>query len=145
MHKDVKSRRESEYPVWYSDIEKPDLPCELSHVIECDEDKINEYRNKVEFTIGRRYEDNEICIGFNKGNISKGIIYVDYPDNIKAISKESIMAAKILETIVKASGLEPYDRMKNEGYWRIVLFRESKSTKEVLVSVVVTEGQNEEI
>ena len=59
-------------------------------MIECDEDYINEYRNKVEFTIGRRYEDQALCVGFNKGNISKGIIYVDYPDNIKAISKESI-------------------------------------------------------
>jgi len=44
------------------------------------------YRNKVEFTIGRRYENNEICVGFNKGNMNKGILYVDYPDNIKAIS-----------------------------------------------------------
>jgi hypothetical protein len=48
----------------------------------------------VEFTIGRRYEDNAICVGFNKGNMSKGIIFVDYPDNIKAISGESIHVAK---------------------------------------------------
>ena len=41
----------------------------------------------MEFTIGRRYEDNEICVGFNKGNMNKGIIFVDYPDNIKSISK----------------------------------------------------------
>lgn len=70
------------------------IPCEFSKIIETDPEYINEYRNKVEFTIGKRYEDNQICVGFNKGNISKGIIYVDYPDNIKAISKESISVAK---------------------------------------------------
>jgi hypothetical protein len=73
------------------------IPCELSHVIECDAEFINEYRNKVEFTIGRRYEDNAICVGFNKGVINRGIMYVDFPDNIKVISKESIMVAKIVE------------------------------------------------
>ena len=55
-------------------------------MIECDENYINEYRNKVEFTVGKRYEDNKICVGFNVGNMNKGIIYVDYPDKIKSIS-----------------------------------------------------------
>lgn len=89
------------------------IPCELSHIIECDEQYLNGYRNKVEFTIGRRFEDNEICVGFNKGNISKGIIYVDYPDNIKAISPESLQVAKTVEKIIKDLGEEPYDRTNN--------------------------------
>ena len=83
-------RHKEIYPVWYDKLGKPELPCELSGVIECDKEFVNEYRNKVEFTIGRRYQDNEICVGFNVGNFNKGIIFVDYPDNIKAISKESI-------------------------------------------------------
>jgi len=53
------------------------------------------------FTIGRRYEDNEICVGFNKGNINKGIIYVDYPDNIKVISSIALWAAKNIRTNCK--------------------------------------------
>ncbi len=62
------------------------MPCELSHVIECDADYIDGYRNKVEFTIGKRYEDDKICVGFNKGSMNKGNLFVDYPDNIRAIS-----------------------------------------------------------
>ena len=81
----MKKNRE-EYPKWYSEMGTPKIPCELSHIIECDPEYINAYRNKVEFTIGRRYEDNKVCVGFNKGNINKGILFVDYPDNIKAIS-----------------------------------------------------------
>jgi hypothetical protein len=46
--------------------------------------------------------------------------------------------------VVIDSGLEPYDRIKNAGYWRILLYRESKKTKQVLISVVVTEGQEPE-
>ena len=123
LEKDIKNSGE-ERPRWFSP--NNELPCPLSHVIESDLDYINEYRNKVEFTIGKRYEDNEICVGFNKGNLSKGIIYVDYPDNIKAISQTSIFVAKRVEAIVKRSQLEPYDRNKNQGFWRILLYRESK-------------------
>ena len=88
---DVKAKREDEYPRWYSNEMKAlKQPCELSHIIECDENFRDSYRNKVEFTIGRRYQDNAICVGFNTGNLSKGITYVDYPDGIKTNSAESV-------------------------------------------------------
>ena len=78
----------------------------MSHVIECSKNYLEGYRNKVEFTIGKRYENpDEVCVGFNKGNVNKGIIFVDYPDKIKVISKESLEAAKRMEVIVKQSGL----------------------------------------
>ncbi|CDW77363.1 tiny fragments locus 9c protein [Stylonychia lemnae] len=137
LKKDIKKNNEVK-PKWYPETEQ-NIPCPLSEIIECDEDYINEYRNKVEFTVGRRYEDNEICVGFNKGNMNKGILYVDYPDTIKPISKNSIRAAKQLEKIIKESQIEPYDRKSNQGYWRILLYRESKKTKQVLICVVVSQ------
>jgi tRNA/tmRNA/rRNA uracil-C5-methylase (TrmA/RlmC/RlmD family) len=103
-------------------------PCELSHIIECDENFRDSYRNKVEFTIGRRYQDDAICVGFNTGNLNKGITYVDYPDNIKTNSAESVKVAKTIENLIKESGVEPYDRRINQGYWRLLLFRESRRT-----------------
>lgn len=136
--KDLKNSDE-QMPSWYTkELQDMGMPCKLSHIIECDEGFRDQYRNKVEFTIGKRYEDNEICVGFNKGNLNKGITFVDYPDNIKAISHQSIQAAKTLEAYVKQSGIEPYDRRINQGYWRILLYRESKQTKEVLISVIVS-------
>ena len=69
-------------------------PCPLSHIIECDEENRDQYRNKVEFTIGRTYADNSICVGFNVGNPSKGITFVDYPEGIKTNSVESVNVAK---------------------------------------------------
>lgn len=100
----------------------------MSHIIECPEAYRNCYRNKVEFTIGRRYQDNAICIGFNTGNLSRGITFVDYPDEIKTNSFESVMVAKAVEKLVIESGLEPYDKRINQGFWRLLLFRESKRT-----------------
>jgi hypothetical protein len=64
--------------------------CKLEKVIECDSNYIDGYRNKVEFTIGREFIDQSqegpLCVGFNIGNLAKGIIYAGRPDNIKVIS-----------------------------------------------------------
>jgi tRNA/tmRNA/rRNA uracil-C5-methylase (TrmA/RlmC/RlmD family) len=65
---------------------------------------------------------------------------VDYPDGIKTNSAESVQVAKVIEQIVKESGVEPYDRRINQGYWRLVLFRESRRTNQVLISVTVSDG-----
>ena len=88
-------------PSWYRDIfhkvkdEGKIVPvCPLEKIIECDQDYIPGYRNKVEFTIGREFgglplNENKgpICIGFNQGNMSKGIMFVGKPDKVKVISE----------------------------------------------------------
>jgi hypothetical protein len=113
---EVKIKENREFPpMWYADIHRKHIDektiepvCPLEKVIECDQDYIEGYRNKVEFTIGRSFgglpigEENkgEICIGFNQGNMSKGIMFVGKPDNIKVISKESVIVAKKFEGII---------------------------------------------
>jgi len=122
--------------------------CPLDHVIECDENIREGYRNKVEFTVGRKFkgigEQGPICVGFNLGNMAKGIVFVDEPDTIKVISKESIYVAKEMEKIIQKMDIEPYDRSINQGFWRIILYRESKKTKECMISVVVTKNHIED-
>ena len=86
-------------PTWYIDThlkikaspDKTYIPaCPLEKIIECDPNYRNGYRNKVEFTIGRSFkairEKGPICVGFNIGNMAKGILFVEKPDNIKVIS-----------------------------------------------------------
>jgi tRNA (uracil-5-)-methyltransferase len=41
---------------------------------------------------------------------------------------------------VNASGLEPFNKSKIEGFWRIFLYRESSITNQALISFVVTDG-----
>jgi hypothetical protein len=40
--------------------------------------------------------------------------------------------------MVIQSGVEPYDKRKNQGFWRLLLFRESKRTNQVLISIIAT-------
>jgi tRNA (uracil-5-)-methyltransferase len=113
-------------------------------------ENIDKYRNKVEFTVGRTYkppteegrlwDEGDICVGFNRGNAFKGIVFVERPDAIRVNSDESLAVAKIFEEIVKESGVGPYEKNSNSGFWRILVVRESKTTKQMLVSVVVTKG-----
>lgn len=109
------------------------------------------YRNKVEFTVGRAYaestdpsrlfDEGEITVGFNRGNQYKGINFVESPDAIKVNSEASILVAKTFQDIVRQSGLSPYEKNSNQGYWRVLVVRESKQTKEMLVSACVTKGE----
>ena len=60
----------------------------------------------------------------------------------RVISKESLSVAKTVEQVVsdihETHSVEPYDRLKGEGFWRILLYRESKATKEALISLIVS-------
>ena len=75
----IKENREFP-PLWYADIHRKHIDekivepvCPLYKVIECDQDYLEGYRNKVEFTVGRSFgglpigDENkgEICVGFN--------------------------------------------------------------------------------
>jgi len=105
-------------------------------------DTLEGYRNKVEFTVGRVYAppregveelwntEAPICVGFNRCNLAKGIEFVEKPDNIKVNSVESVFVAKQFEEIVLESPeLQPFHRSSGKGFWRILLYRESKVTK----------------
>ena len=48
------------------------------------------------------------------------------------------------EKMVIESGLEPFDKVTLKGFWRLLLFRESKKTKEVLISFIVSEELDKE-
>ena len=131
-------------PAWYRQSKEMPLSDDIIH-----SDALEGYRNKVEFTVGYQYApprdgENElwskgpVCVGFNRGNLAKGISFVEKPDSIKVNSAESLIAARKFERIVAESGLPPYDKSVNRGFWRILVYRESKVTKQVLICVVVS-------
>ena len=67
-------------PMWFR--QRPELPLE-EEVIN-NGARIDGYRNKVEFTIGHKYnleaeKIDGVCVGFNVGDSSKGINFVDDP------------------------------------------------------------------
>lgn len=91
-------------PTWYKSLgESHELPLsgDIIH-----SERLDGYRNKVEFTVGRIYEparegveelwntEAPICVGFNRGNLVKGIEFVERPDSIKVNSQDSLIIAK---------------------------------------------------
>ena len=129
------------------------LPCDFEGVIRWDEDHMQGYRNKIEFTIGRNYEDNQLCVGFLKANATQGLFFVDYPKDLPHISKESVECAEKLQQIIRKLeedyGLTDYNWITHKGSFRTLIYKESKRTNEKLISVVITrdsmlEGQFDE-
>ncbi len=104
---------------------------------------LNGYRNKVEFTVGRGYAPPRqgvdelwnaqapINVGFNRSNLSKGISFGENGDKVKVNSSQSAYVAAIFQEIVRngPKELEPFDKASGKGFWRILLYRESKVTK----------------
>ena len=139
-------------PAWYEQLgEGKPMPLdpEIIHT-----DVLDGYRNKVEFTVGRMHAparegvdelwnpEGPICVGFNRGNLGKGISFVEKPDNIRVISAESIRVAKQFEEILQEcpAELEPFNKATGKGFWRILLYRESKMTRQVTITVVVSKA-----
>lgn len=81
-----------------------------------------------------------MCVGFNIGDSQKGVTFVDSPQGTRVNSDESLQAAQLCQSIVSESGIEPFNKQKIEGFWRIFLYRESKVTRQALVSICVSDS-----
>lgn len=118
------------------------LPCEFEDIIPCDKEYMKGYRNKVEFTVARNFEDNKICIGFNKVANSSGMTFVDYPTDLPHISDQSVAFAEKLQGLLREYeekyGIKEFDTLKHEGAWRTMIYKESKRTGESLVSLAIS-------
>ena len=82
IDKEIKRKAEPT-PNWYKNNPVMPLVPEIIH-----SDMLEGYRNKVEFTVGRQYappregkdelwSPGPICVGFNRGNLAKGISFVE--------------------------------------------------------------------
>ena len=151
LDKDIKKKIEVA-PAWYANLgDDKSMPLDpnILHT-----DILDGYRNKVEFTVGRAYApprpDHEelwnpeapICVGFNRSNLKKGISFVESPEAIRVNSAESLLVAKQFEEIVRSSPpeLKPFDKASGKGFWRILLYRESRTTRQVLICVEVSKA-----
>ncbi|XP_076647500.1 tRNA (uracil-5-)-methyltransferase homolog A [Halictus rubicundus] len=101
------------------------LPCELLPILSTD--KITEYRNKCEFTVGRSTDSNETMIGFRLSSYAAGSTAVGPIDDLCHIPSRMKTVIKILEEFVRNSGLEPFQPVDHSGHWRQVTVRTTQS------------------
>lgn len=87
-------------------------------------------------------------VGFNKGSYHNQTIMVETPRNVKIISRQTKLVVALLEHFIRTRfpTLLPYDRIKQVGFWRYLIVRESQRLGQSLVVVVCkTQGVEEKV
>ncbi|XP_033342827.2 tRNA (uracil-5-)-methyltransferase homolog A [Megalopta genalis] len=97
------------------------LPCELLPILSAD--KITEYRNKCEFTVGRSANSNETMIGFRLSSYAAGSTEVGPIDDLCHIPSRMKVVIKVLEEFMRNSDLKPFQPVDHSGHWRQVTVR----------------------
>ncbi|XP_053981431.1 tRNA (uracil-5-)-methyltransferase homolog A-like [Hylaeus volcanicus] len=101
------------------------LPCELLPLLSTD--KITEYRNKCEFTVGRSNDGDKVTVGFRLSSYAAGSTAVGPIDDLCHIPMKMRTVAKVLEEFIENSQLNPFQPVDHSGYWRQVTVRTSLS------------------
>jgi tRNA (uracil-5-)-methyltransferase len=77
-----------------------------------------------------------------KCNTNTGLIFVDYPKDLPHISDYSVECAEKVQALVRDFeanyGLQEYKSDVHTGCWRTLLYKESKKTNEVLISIAIS-------
>jgi len=95
------------------------------------------YRNKCEFTIGLDKEGND-AVGFIVGKNEKNIAYlenVSTKSDLPPMPPVGLKVAELMKEFVQQSDHPIYNPNTQTGVWRLVLVRNSKQTKNLMISV----------
>ncbi|KAJ3384998.1 tRNA methyltransferase 2 [Entophlyctis sp. JEL0112] len=106
-----------------------DCICELQKVVPSP--VVDGYRNKCEFTVGFDL-DGKPTVGFLLGLFKEGVTCVLPPTECKNVPPAANLVAEIFQKVLLSSKLGPYDRVKKEGFWRLLQVR-CQSTGDVMV------------
>ncbi|KAI9099856.1 S-adenosyl-L-methionine-dependent methyltransferase [Phlyctochytrium arcticum] len=111
--------------------ENENMACPLLEIMPSPIEKF--YRNKCEFTFG--WDDKgEKCVGFLLGLFKEGVVNVLPPTDSLHVSPAARDIAAALQTFLRASDLDIYDRIQKKGFWRMTLVR-THTTGENMVIV----------
>jgi hypothetical protein len=124
------------------------LPCcPLGHFIECEEEHRVHYRNKNELTIGMSapiFEGKALPkVGFNVSVGEQNFHCIErgtVPEDNITCPREAFFIAEIVEELVRYSKIGVWSRYLvstgANGFWRNLVIRMSKITKEIVVTLV---------
>ncbi|KNC99848.1 uncharacterized protein SPPG_05222 [Spizellomyces punctatus DAOM BR117] len=107
-----------------------DIPCPLSDPLPSP--VVNGYRNKCEFTFGWNLKREKV-VGFLLGLYKEGIVNVLEPTNTLNVSPAAVKIAATLQTFLRASDLDLYDRINKKGFWRMALVRTHRTNESMIV------------
>ena len=117
--------------------ENDGFPCALLDIIPSPVEK--EYRNKCEFTFGKDIDGNP-TVGFLLGLFKEGYSAVISPDSCLHVSEPAKQIAKSLEKMTRESKLPVYDRITQQGFWRLAQVRTFTSGENSILLQVNSSG-----
>ncbi|XP_012255904.2 tRNA (uracil-5-)-methyltransferase homolog A [Athalia rosae] len=118
------------------------LLCDLQPILRAE--RINGYRNKCEFTIGKCETNGAVTVGFRLSSYAAGCTAVGPIDELQHIPQRMIDAVKVFEKFIRRSNLEVFDPVNQSGCWRQVIARTSRSDQLMLIVAIHPQNQTEE-
>ncbi|KAI3656714.1 hypothetical protein MP638_002279 [Amoeboaphelidium occidentale] len=121
----------------------------LQDIVPCPEEGREGYRNKNEFSIGleTRDDENEVVVGFMLGMYKEGSVEVAPADKCVHICEVSKRIASWTQEFIQRrlkDGFSIYNRVDKTGFWRLLMVRISKRTKEALIFIQTNSHENQE-
>lgn len=109
-----------------------ELICELRKIIPSP--KIEGYRNKCEFTIGRNV-DGEVDVGNRLSTYASGCTSVGNIENLKMPTPRMKETVKLVRDFVVNSNLPPFDAETYQGYFRNITIRETQDMLMLIIGI----------
>ena len=104
--------------------------------------KPTEYRNKMEFSFGDAYKDGPLTLGLHK----RGSMFDVLPVTCCRIMDEDYRAIlSFTQDFFRERGYSYFHKIRHEGYLRHLLVRKASRTGEILVALVTTSGEENEM
>lgn len=100
-----------------------DLICELRPILASP--KLEGYRNKCEYTIGRTAEG-DVMVGNRLSSYASGCLTVGSIEELKMPTDKMKTATKLLREFIIKSGYEPYDPETYQGIFRNLTIRQTR-------------------
>ncbi|KAI9485396.1 MAG: S-adenosyl-L-methionine-dependent methyltransferase [Benjaminiella poitrasii] len=118
-----------------------DMHCEILDIIQSP--SIYEYRTKCEFTIGTDLKG-EKTVGFLLGLYKNGITAISSPNECLHVSKKAKGIAKAMETYVRQSEYDVYDRSEKRGVWRSIMTRTQRTGDTMILIQINSQSLTED-
>lgn len=111
------------------------LPCKLLDIRSVNEDRLDGYRNKCEFSVGIDEEQNASTVGFRIGKYANGLTSVGPIENLKHIPDIMKTVVKHFQDFVRSSDLQVFNPELQTGHFRQLCVRSATEQCMVIVGI----------
>ena len=97
--------------------------------------KIDEYRNKMEFSFGNTYKNGPLTLGMHQRGRRHDVVDTPF---CRLVDEDIRKIRSITARFFRDRGILPYHRMTHQGILRHLVVRKAATTGEILINLVTT-------